>query len=267
MNPEVMLFTVESGARVSMELGIGVGRGYEAADHKRERRPAPSWWTRPSRRSRASPTTSRCRASARSRTTRSSWSRSGPTGSVGPDDALHPRSTFLRDHFAPLRRGAGGGRGGQVASGEATREALGKTPGGAGPARARDQRAQGRRQHLVADLVRRARPTSWTSELAKVHRRDQDGAAALGLSLGMRYRPECPRRARTRPAEASDEARQGQLQARRSPRKLRCSATPSPLFRHERITDDRGQGQGGTRRRRAHDHLGQARELHAPSPG
>jgi DNA-directed RNA polymerase subunit alpha len=36
MNPEVMLFTVESGARVSMELGIGVGRGYEAADHKRE---------------------------------------------------------------------------------------------------------------------------------------------------------------------------------------------------------------------------------------
>src|SRR5882724_269068 len=36
MNPEVMLFTVESGARVNMELGIGVGRGYEAADHKRE---------------------------------------------------------------------------------------------------------------------------------------------------------------------------------------------------------------------------------------
>src|SRR5947199_9051354 len=35
MNPEVMLFTVESGGRVSMELGIGVGRGYEAADHKR----------------------------------------------------------------------------------------------------------------------------------------------------------------------------------------------------------------------------------------
>src|SRR5205085_3784256 len=36
MNPEVMLFTVESGAQVSMELGIGVGRGYESAVHKRQ---------------------------------------------------------------------------------------------------------------------------------------------------------------------------------------------------------------------------------------
>ena len=33
MNPEVHLFTLESG-RVSLELGIGIGRGYESADKK-----------------------------------------------------------------------------------------------------------------------------------------------------------------------------------------------------------------------------------------
>src|SRR5437667_9809728 len=36
MNPEVMLFTVESGARVSMDLGSGGGRGHGAAEHERE---------------------------------------------------------------------------------------------------------------------------------------------------------------------------------------------------------------------------------------
>src|SRR5262249_11236415 len=34
INPETHLFTIESTAKVSMELGIGVGRGYEALDHK-----------------------------------------------------------------------------------------------------------------------------------------------------------------------------------------------------------------------------------------
>ena len=40
MNPEVTLFTVEAGGTVSMELGVGVGRGYEAADAKRAAAPA-----------------------------------------------------------------------------------------------------------------------------------------------------------------------------------------------------------------------------------
>ena len=39
MNPEVVLFTVEAGAKVSMELGVGVGRGYAAADGKRAQTP------------------------------------------------------------------------------------------------------------------------------------------------------------------------------------------------------------------------------------
>src|SRR5688500_14237000 len=33
MNPEVHLLTLESG-RISLELGIGIGRGYEGADQK-----------------------------------------------------------------------------------------------------------------------------------------------------------------------------------------------------------------------------------------
>src|SRR5438067_10943308 len=102
MNPEVMLFTVESGARVSMELGIGVGRGYEAADHKRE-----------------SPAGALVVDAAYSPITRVAYNvemsrlgkitdyeklvvESWTDGSVGPDDALTRASTFLRDHFPPL---------------------------------------------------------------------------------------------------------------------------------------------------------------------
>src|SRR3989475_653591 len=32
VNPEIHLFTIESTARVTMELGVGIGRGYEAVD-------------------------------------------------------------------------------------------------------------------------------------------------------------------------------------------------------------------------------------------
>src|SRR5947199_10809978 len=34
VNPEIPLFTLESATTVVMELGVGVGRGYEAADRK-----------------------------------------------------------------------------------------------------------------------------------------------------------------------------------------------------------------------------------------
>src|SRR5207245_7458807 len=35
LNPEIQLFTLEAGGKVSLELGVGIGRGYEAADHPR----------------------------------------------------------------------------------------------------------------------------------------------------------------------------------------------------------------------------------------
>src|SRR5262249_3005671 len=39
LNPELPLFTLEAGAKLSMTLGIGVGRGYEAAGQGVERTP------------------------------------------------------------------------------------------------------------------------------------------------------------------------------------------------------------------------------------
>src|SRR5881409_3104619 len=100
-----MLFTVESGARVSMELGIGVGRGYEAADHKRE-----------------APSGALVVDAAFSPITRVAYnvemSRLGKitdyeklvvevwtNGSVSPDNALTRASTYLKDHFHPLAAG------------------------------------------------------------------------------------------------------------------------------------------------------------------
>src|SRR5438046_9221256 len=41
MNPEVMRFTAESAARVSVEVGSAAARGYAEAHHAREHRPLP----------------------------------------------------------------------------------------------------------------------------------------------------------------------------------------------------------------------------------
>ena len=193
MNPEVTLFTVESGARVSMELGIGVGRGYESADRKRE-----------------APAGALTVDSAFSPITRVAYnvemSRLGKItdyeklvleiwtdGSVGPDDALTRASTFLRDHFAPLTTGAPEEDDeAEAASGEAyLREALGKTLEElALPARAINA-LKGADMHLVADLVQKSE-----TDLVDVKNLGEKSIdeiktalATLGLSLGMRIDP------------------------------------------------------------------------------
>ena len=193
MNPEVMLFTVESGGRVSMELGIGVGRGYEAADHKRQ-----------------VPAGALVVDAAFSPITRVAYnvemSRLGKItdyekllveiwtdGSVGPDDALTRASTFLRDHFAPLTTGAPEeDEEADVASGEAyLREALGKTLEElALPARAINA-LKGADMHVVADLVQKSE-----TDLVDVKNLGEKSIdeiktalATLGLSLGMRIDP------------------------------------------------------------------------------
>ena len=193
MNPEVMLFTVESGARVSMELGIGVGRGYEAADHKRE-----------------SPAGALVVDAAYSPITRVAYnvemSRLGKItdyeklvveiwtdGSVGPDDALTRASTFLRDHFAPLTTGAPEeDEEAEVASGEAyLREALGKTLEElALPARAINA-LKGADMHVVADLVQKSETDLVDVKNLGEKSIDEIKAAlaSLGLSLGMRIDP------------------------------------------------------------------------------
>jgi DNA-directed RNA polymerase subunit alpha len=194
MNPEVTLFTMEAGAKVSMELGIGVGRGYEAAGGKRAQVPAGAL----------------ALDAAFSPITRVTYnvemSRLGKVtdyeklvleiwtdGSVSPDDALTRASTYLRDHFAPLTIGSTAeDEEAEVASGEAyLREALGKTLEElALPARAINA-LKGSEMHLVADLVQKTE-----TDLVDVKNLGEKSIdeiktalAALGLSLGMRIDP------------------------------------------------------------------------------
>jgi DNA-directed RNA polymerase subunit alpha len=194
MNPEVALFTVEAGARVSMELGIGVGRGYEAADTKRAQVPAGAL----------------ALDAAYSPITRVSYnvemSRLGKItdyeklvleiwtdGSVSPDDALTRAATYLRDHFVPLTAGSPEeDEEAEVSSGEAfLREALGKSLEELTlPARAINA-LKGSEMHLVADLVQKTE-----TDLVDVKNLGEKSIdeiktalAALGLSLGMRIDP------------------------------------------------------------------------------
>jgi DNA-directed RNA polymerase subunit alpha len=194
MNPEVALFTVEAGARVSMELGIGVGRGYEAADTKRTQVPAGAL----------------ALDAAYSPITRVSYnvemSRLGKItdfeklvleiwtdGSVSPDDALTRAATYLRDHFVPLTTGSPEeDEEAEVSSGEAfLREALGKSLEELTlPARAINA-LKGSEMHLVADLVQKTE-----TDLVDVKNLGEKSIdeiktalAALGLSLGMRIDP------------------------------------------------------------------------------
>src|SRR5438876_11441027 len=130
VNPSVHLMTLEAGAQISLELGIEIGRGYEAVDRKSTNVPAG-----------ALPLDA-----AYSPITRVSYnvemSRLGKitdyeklvvevwtNGSVSPDDALTRASTYLKDHFRPLA--AGVPREDEEAEGDGgeafLRDALGKT--------------------------------------------------------------------------------------------------------------------------------------------
>jgi len=194
VNPEVHLFTLEAGNTVNLELGVDMGRGYEAIDRRKASVPAGAL----------------ALDAAYSPITRVSYtvemSRLGKiidyeklvleiwtNGSVGPDDALTRAATFLKDHFAPLRGGAEEEEEeGEVGSGEAyLREALGKTLEDLGlPARAINA-LKGADLHLVADLVQKGE-----GDLAHVKNLGEKSIdeiktalAALGLSLGMRIDP------------------------------------------------------------------------------
>jgi DNA-directed RNA polymerase subunit alpha len=194
MNPEVPLFTLEAGARVSLELGIGVGRGYEAADRK----PAPP------------PPGAIALDSAYSPITRVSYntemSRLGKItdyeklvlevwtdGSVSPDDALARASTYLREHFVPLSAAAPAEEEeADGATGDAyLRDALGKTLEElALPARAINA-LKGAELNVVADLVQKTEVD--LVDVKNLGEKSIDeiktALAALGLSLGMRIDP------------------------------------------------------------------------------
>jgi DNA-directed RNA polymerase subunit alpha len=190
INPEVHLFTVDSG-RVSLELGIGVGRGYEAADRKS-----------------GLPAGAIGLDSAYSPITRVSYhvemSRLGKitdyeklvveiwtNGAVSPEEALERSATFLREHFSPLRAAPPDDDESEDADGAYLREALGKPLEElALPARAVNA-LKAADIMLVADLAQKTEGDLVDVKNLGEKTIDEIKAAlaGLGLSLGMRIDP------------------------------------------------------------------------------
>jgi DNA-directed RNA polymerase subunit alpha len=194
VNPELHLFTLESATKVAIELGVGIGRGYEAAGKKAS--PVPEG---------AIPLDA-----AYSPITRVSYniemSRLGKitdyeklivevwtNGSVSPDDALTRASTYLKQHWSPLAAGATEeDEEAAAASGEAfLRDALGKTLEElALPARAINA-LKNADINLVVDLVQKGEAD--LEHVKNLGEKSIDeiktALAALGLSLGMRIDP------------------------------------------------------------------------------
>lgn len=190
VNPEAHLFTLESG-RVSFELGIGIGRGYESADKKT-----------------GLPAGAIGLDSAFSPITRVSYnvevSRVGKitdyeklvveiwtNGAVSPEEALERSATFLREHFSPLRAAPPDDDESEDADGAYLREALGKTLEELElPARAVNA-LKAADITLVADLAQKTEVDLVDVKNLGEKTIDEIKAAlaGLGLSLGMRIDP------------------------------------------------------------------------------
>jgi DNA-directed RNA polymerase subunit alpha len=192
-NPEVHLLTLEAGARLGLDIGVGVGRGYETADKQA-----------------GVPAGALPLDAAYSPITRVSYnvemSRLGKitdyeklvleiwtNGSVSPEDALERAAAFLKGHFSPLtiRAPEEETEAEGVSGGEYLREVLARTLEELPlPARAVNA-LKNADLHAVADLVQKTE-----AELEQVKNLGEksideikSALAALGLSLGMRIDP------------------------------------------------------------------------------
>src|SRR2546430_5499395 len=120
VNPEIHLFTIESATRVTIELGVGIGRGYEAGDRATVAVPAGALALDAA----YSPITRVAYNVEMSRLGKiTDYEKLGlevwTNGSGRPDDALTRAANYLKEHFRPLSsaappqgeeaEGAGGG--------------------------------------------------------------------------------------------------------------------------------------------------------------
>ncbi|MBI2215936.1 MAG: DNA-directed RNA polymerase subunit alpha [Candidatus Rokubacteria bacterium] len=188
LNPEIELFTLAEGASVRIELGVGIGRGYEAADKKAN-----------------VPAGAIAVDSAYSPITRVSYnaemSRLGKitdyeklvleiwtNGSVGPDDALTRAAAYLKDHFTPLTARASD-EDAEGGTGEAyLRDALGKSLEELSLTARAVNALKNADIHLVADLAQKTEAD--LEHVKNLGEKSIDeikvALASLGLSLGMR---------------------------------------------------------------------------------
>ncbi len=194
VNPEIHLFTLEAGARVGIDIGVGVGRGYEATDRKTTPVPAGAIALDAA----YSPITRVAYNVEMSRLGKITdyeklileiWT----NGVVGPDDALERAANFLKGHYSPLTIGvAEEETETEGASGEEyLRDALGK-PLEELPLAARAVNALKNSEiHLVADLAQKTEAD--LEQVKNLGEKSIDeiktALAALGLSLGMRIDP------------------------------------------------------------------------------
>src|SRR5262245_20921452 len=195
LNPELHIATLEQGASLSVELGIGVGRGCLAADHHAANTvagdaPAIDGGFSPIQR--VSYTVENARLGKTidyEKLILEIWT----NGAVSPDEALVRAATHLRDHFAPL---APEGRDEEEEQIDATgegflQESLGK-PLEELPLPARAINALKNAEIMVvADLVQKTdQDLENVKNLgSKSIEEIKTALAALGLSLGMRIDP------------------------------------------------------------------------------
>jgi len=194
VNPEIHLMTIESNATVTVEIGVGVGRGYEAAERRTE----------------AVPVGAIVVDAAYSPITKVSYnvemSRLGKitdyeklvlelwtNGAVGPDDALARAATFLRDHFSPLSAGRSehDDEVDEVAGDAYLRDALAKPLDELALSARAVNALKAADLTIVADLAQKT-----DADLEHVKNLGEKSIdeiktalAALGLSLGMRIDP------------------------------------------------------------------------------
>lgn len=192
LNPEVHLLTLEAGARLALELGVDVGRGYRAADQQTVPPgaiPIDAAFS-PIRRVSYNVEPSRLgKITDYEKLVVEIWT----NGAVAPDDALERSASFLKGHFSPLAVGVRDEEAEVEGSSaeEFLREALAKPLEElALPARAVNA-LKNADLHLVADLVQKTEADM--EHVKNLGEKSIDeiksALAALGLSLGMRIDP------------------------------------------------------------------------------
>ncbi len=194
VNPSVHLMTLAAGAELSLELGIEIGRGYEAADRKATGIPAgaiplDAAYSPITRVSYNAEMSRLGKITDYEKLVLEVWT----NGSVGPDEAMARAAEYLKGHFSPLAAAAGEleSEADDASGEEFLRDALGKTVEELPlPARAVNA-LKNADVHLVADLAQKTEDD--LEQLKNLGEKSIDeikaALAPLGLSLGMRIDP------------------------------------------------------------------------------